>query len=498
MWCIKYTEGRELMSEISVLLSEYIHQKGYSIRALAKRLNIPAATLTKMCNGTRSPCNQKENIQRICDVLMLTPIQRERLNDALEKEILGEAHYTSRRSIKSLLESMNGFFLPERCNIANINLPPLAFAEKKSDVYSIVNAFFENAAAGNSLDVFFQPEDMVVLETLCRVVKSSPVKVRHIIVMASSDGKSGSVNAQNIDNVQKIQPLILYSNKKLNNYQPYYFYDRITRSSGNMLSFPNVFISDQGVLCCSADYTRAIYDTHPDKRRYGRRLFNSQISRCRPLITLYEDALQQIHRYSRMMAVGNHTDIFRTLSWQPCLLWSVTEQEVRGFLSEQLPFRQEYISSYLTYLRKIRERKYIQMYFTQEGLMELVTGGSIREIPDVCLAQEIPLQIRVDLLDRLLVETMAGHIQPHIVREEKMKIGRDAQMISYGADTIVLAALNHDDGNRVCFIEELSSNWSALDFLENLEHTDWILSVEETCSVIRQSIEHARASCVLE
>ena len=486
------------MSEFSVLLSEYIHQKNYSIRALAKRLNIPAATLTKMCNGTRSPCNQKENIQRICDALMLTPLQRERLSDALEKEILGEVRYTSRRSIKGLLESMNGFFLPERRNIASIHLPPLAFADKKADVYSIINAFFDNAAAGSALDVSFQPEDPVVLETLCRVIKSSPVKVRHIIVMTASDGKSGSVNAQNIDSVQKIQPLILDSNKKINNYQPYYFYDRITKSSGNMLSFPNVFISDQAVLCCSADYSRAIYDTHPDKRRYGRRLFNSQIARCRPLITLYEDALQQLHRYSRMMAVGSHTDIFRTLSWQPCLLWAITEQEVRGFLSEQLPFRQEYISLYLAYLYKIRERKHIQMYFMQEGLTELIMGGGIREIPDVCLAREIPLQVRVELLNRLLAETMNGHIQPHIVREDKMKIGRDAQMISYGADTIVLAALNHEDGNRVCFIEELSSNWSALDFLENLEHTDWILTVEETCAVIRQSIEHALAACRVE
>ena len=116
----------------------------------------------------------------------------------------------------------------------------------------------------------------------------------------------------------------------------------------------------------------------------------------------------------------------------------------------------------------------------------------------MCLAREIPLQVRVELLNRLLAETMNGHIQPHIVREDKMKIGRDAQMISYGADTIVLAALNHEDGNRVCFIEELSSNWSALDFLENLEHTDWILTVEETCAVIRQSIEYALAACRVE
>lgn len=486
------------MSEFSVLLSEYIHRKNCSIRALAKRLNIPAATLTKICNGTRSPCNQKENIQRICDALMLTPPQRERLNDALEKEILGEVRYSSRRSIKGLLEAMNGFFLPEQRSIASIHLPLLAFADKKADVYSIINAFFENAAGGSTLDVSFQPEDPVVLGILSRVIKSSPVKVRHIIVMAASDGKSGSVNAQNIDNVQKIQPLILDSNKRINNYQPYYFYDRVTKSSGNMLSFPNVFISDQAILCCSADYSRAVYDTHPDKRRYGRRLFNSQITRCRPLITLYEDALQQLHRYSRMMALGSNTDIFRTLGWQPCLLWAVTEQEVQGFLSEQMPFRQEYISLYMAYLHKMRERKHIQMYFTQEGLTELVTGGTIREIPDVCLAKEIPISVRVELLNRLLSAARAGRIQPHIVREDKMKIGRDAQMISYGADTIVLAALNHEDGNRVCFIEELSSNWSALDFLENLEYTDWILSVEETCLAIHQSIEYALAACVAD
>lgn len=39
------------MSEFSNLLNRYIHQKGYSIRSLAKRAGIPVATLTKLCSG---------------------------------------------------------------------------------------------------------------------------------------------------------------------------------------------------------------------------------------------------------------------------------------------------------------------------------------------------------------------------------------------------------------------------------------------------------------
>lgn len=75
------------------------------------------------------------------------------------------------------------------------------------------------------------------------------------------------------------------------------------------------------------------------------------------------------------------------------------------------------------------------------------------------------------------------------MRDEKLRIGKDAQLISYGADTILLASLNHQAGNRVCFVEELSANWSALDFMENLENTDWILSTDETCRIIQSVID---------
>ena len=477
------------VSEFSLLLNRYVHQQGYSIRSLAKLVDIPAATLTKLCNGTRSPVKQRDNIRRIADVLMLTPAQREKLYAALEKEIIGAENYTSRMMIKSLIEGMNGFTLTEQRALVRAKLPAQAFAEKQSDVYMLLRAFLENAALGASMDLMLSPDDPVVIESLCRMVKGSTVKIRHIVAMVASDGKTGRVSSQNIDSLSKIQPLLLGAAEKLNLYQLYYYYERTSAVSSNVLYFPNVLISERGVLQCSADYSRAVFTADGSTCKYYRRLFAHQVSNCRTMITIYDDVRQQLMRYSHMMRTVDPGDALRALSWQPCLLWALDPREVSELLAGDIPFRRDYLELYLPYLQKLQERRRIDLFFSQEGLVDFARGGSPRELPESFLDAPLPAAFRVELLHRMWKQVQAGRVYPRIVREEKMRIGHDAQLISYGSDTIVLSILNHQVNNRVCFIEELSANWGALDFLENLENTDWLLSVEETCEVIREVIE---------
>lgn len=197
------------MSEFSNLLNRYIHQKGYSIRSLAKRAGIPVATLTKMCSGARSPRNQKDRIDRIADVLMLTPAQRQDLTDMLEKEIVGAENYASRASIKALIEGMNCIVQPTQQSAVKTVLPELVMAEKRTDVYTLMRGFLENAAQGAALDVYLPPQDAVVMESLCRVIRGGTARVRHILALTASDGKMGTVDPHNLEALRRIQPLLL-------------------------------------------------------------------------------------------------------------------------------------------------------------------------------------------------------------------------------------------------------------------------------------------------
>lgn len=477
------------MSEFSAIFNGYIYQKGYSIRSLSKRLGIPASTLTKLCNGTRSPRNQKETIARVCDVLMLTPAQRENLYATLEKEIIGADVYTSRISIKKLIESMVATTLPEQRTAGNTVLPALAVADKKSDVYAILHTFLGNLSGNHTLELILPPDDPVVIEAVCRVVNSWPTRIRHILPLAASDSHTGKMNSQNIDSIQHVQQLLLGAGSRNETYQPYYYYERAGAGAGNLMQFSNVLISDFGVLQCSHDYSHAIYTANRTIQKYYRRLFTHQISLCRPLVSVCRDVYQQLTRYAHTMEAGNCNEELRVLSWQPCILWAVSQQEILHFLTPDIPFRNQYLELYLPYLEKLSRWKRIRLYFSMEGLIEFARTGTLREMPKGFLRTPLPVAFRVELLRRLLEHTRSGHVVLRIAREEKLRIGLDAQLVSYGADTIILSMLNHTAGNRVCFVEELSANWSALDFLESLENSDWLLPVEESCRLVQEVID---------
>lgn len=477
------------MSEFSNLLNRYIHQKGYSIRSLAKRAGIPVATLTKLCSGTRSPRNQRERIDRISDVLMLTPSQRETLTDMLEKEIVGAENYASRASVKALIEGMTCTVQPAQQAAIKTVLPELVMAEKRTDVYALMRAFLENAAQGSALDIYLPPQDPVLMESLCRVIRGGTARVRHILALTASDGKMGTVDPHNLEALRHIQPLLLDMSGRRDAYQAYYYYERTTTLSTGTMQFPNVMISEQGVLLCGADYSHAMYTGNPAVQRYFQRLFRTQLNGCRPLTRLCLGLREQIERYTSQMQAGDPKQPMLSLEWQPCLMWAVSEQEIQFFLPKNVPFRNEYLNQYLPYLRKIQQWEKAIFFFTRDGLEYFVQTGSLQEVPDDILAGPLPMNMRIELLRRMLEGARQGKVSPRIIREEKMHIGRDTQLISYGADTVLLASLNHLAGNQVCFIEELSANWCALDFLENLENTDWALSTEETCEIIREVVE---------
>lgn len=477
------------MSEFSNLLNRYIHQKGYSIRALAKRAGIPVATLTKMCSGARSPRNQRERIDRISDVLMLTPSQREALTDLLEKEIVGADNYDSRASVKQLIEGMTCIVqLTQQAMVKSV-LPDMVVVEKRTDVYTLMRAFLENAAQGSDLDVYLPPDDAVVLESLCRAIRGGNVRVRHILALTASSGKKGGVEAHNLEALYRIQPLLLDMSGRRDAYQAFYYYERTATLSTSPLQFPNVMISEQGVLLCSADYSHAIYNGSSPIQKYFHRLFRSQLSACRPLTRIFLNLRDQIGRYISCMQAGDPRQTLLTLEWQPCLMWAVSEQEIHQFLPKTVPFRDEYLNLYLPYLREIQQWDKIVLFFSREGLEDFLQTGRMQELPEDILDVPLPAFIRVGLLQRLLEAACQGRVEPRIVREEKLHIGRDTQLISYGADTILFASMNHLAGNQACFIEELSANWSALDFLENLTNTDWTLSEEESCSIVQSMLE---------
>lgn len=476
------------MSEFSNLLNQYIHQKGGSIRALAHRLGMPAATLTKLCNGTRSPRNQRANIEHICSLLMLSPSQITTLWNAFECELVGADVYAARISVKKLIESMAVSDSTERQVPVSHELPPIDLLDKQKDVYAILRSFLNNAAAqgGRQIDIIWAPGDPVVAEMLRVALRAYDIRVRHILPLTSSDKSTGQIDSANIDSIRCVMPMLLDSGASGSVYLPYYCY---TGRGSGLMEFNHVFISDSGVLLCMQDYSHAMFFANKEVQQYWHRLFTERLASCRALSVTEIGMEKQILHYAHLLDEAGDSDEMLSVSWQPCLLFYASPEMLARCLPPELLQRSGQFEFFVSYLKRLYTRKKRRAYFTQDGLLDFVKTGILRELPAELQKVAVPREVRRALLQKMLEDARAGGLMPHFARNDRFRIGRDAVVYYYGADTIAIGALNQHLGNAVCFIQELSTNWSALNLLESFDDIDWFLSEEETCTILQNIIE---------
>jgi hypothetical protein len=98
-------------------------------------------------------------------------------------------------------------------------------------------------------------------------------------------------------------------------------------------------------------------------------------------------------------------------------------------------------------------------------------------------------EMRRILLESLAEEGEKGNIFPHIIKEDCLKISPSTEIAYFGAETIMISSINNRENENVCFIEELSTCWSMIDFITFLEESDWVLTTGETCRKIHSIIQ---------
>ena len=477
------------MSEFSSLLSKYVRQNYVSIRALAQRLNMSAATLTKLCNGTRSPRNQRANVERICEQLMLSPAQTRALWELFDAEVVGADVYTSRISMKQLIETMSGSSASERCTPPSWELPKIALPEKQKDVYVLLLNFLNNAVAEGSgrIEMILSPENPVVIEEIRNALRSYDIKICHVIPLRTSDKSTGNIDAANIDNIRCVIPLILDAGSAGSRYEPYYYY---VHGTGSALDFSNILISDNGVLLCTQDFSHGMCFSNKELQQYWRRIFRDRLAGCRPLCTSFSQMEGQINYISNLLDESEGCEEFFYLCWQPCLLDYTTPDMIMQYMAADVPFDRDACAQGISaYMQRLGTRKNSRAYFTKEGLMEFVRTGRLEEVPEELVDGPLPVELRLRLLENMMAAAEQGHLQMHIAREERIKIGRDAALLYYGADTVAVAAMHYKFPRRVFYIQELSTNWSALNLMESFDELDWFFSAEETYAEIQKMIE---------
>jgi hypothetical protein len=486
------------MSIFSEYLKSLISEKDFTIRSLASLVDIPYPTLTKLCDGSRGIKKQKQNVLKIAAALMLTPDEKTELMHRFEEEAIGGELYRSRMNIKKLIENMTFEFEPTSYSPSDRKCRPFMTAESRTDVYSLMDNFLSNAFSGESgitaLDLLFRPSDPVIVEKLRQVLWGMPVAIRHIIPLKTAVNTRDRVCADNIQSVANIMPLLFNEANPRSSYQPCYFYDRYPHIGNNEMDLSNVMISRNrsggSVLLCSDEFDKAILVEEAQAWKFAMHLFAKQFSRCRSLSKKAKDLISVGMEYFRILESAGDNGDFYVISWQPCLQHCFRPEYVRIAGISNIPGQKQYLDWYFNeFSARLNRKKHYVNLFSEEGLIHFAKTGILFEIPTAYMPSGASPEMRRILLESLAEEGEKGNIFPHIIKEDCLKISPSTEIAYFGAETIMISSINNRENENVCFIEELSTCWSMIDFITFLEESDWVLTTGETCRKIHSIIQ---------
>lgn len=481
------------MSKFSSALSSLIQEKGETVRGIARRLGVSPSTLIKICNGSRSPRTQTQMLNRLYDILMLTPQQRKQLATAQQAALLGPGVYATRMALKDMIENMQPQASARFESLPICKMPAQRIAQTAGETGDLLSAFISSAARlSHKLDLALSVTQPSLLLDLRHALASTPVKVRQLQLLQTAESVQSTENAHNISCISALISLLLTQRCSGAAFDTHYYYGRGLFSNDNPLLLPNLLISPGQILCCSVDYTHAIYSRDDALYHYFSEEFEKQFRGSRSLAILDQNLQDQVARMVAALDSASGSRLLLALEWQPCFLYFMDKNLLYLLAKKHLPQARSLIDFYYNvFLKRLQLHPTYISYFTLTGLRDFIRTGVFRELPAEFADCVAPPEIRRALLQKMSAACRRGEIVLGVVREDEFQIPKNIQLISFGADTVILLYLDEAAGNHHCFLEELTTNVNVLDFLENFGTSGWVYPKEEGCRLIAQEIAQA-------
>ena len=130
---------------------------------------------------------------------------------------------------------------------------------------------------------------------------------------------------------------------------------------------------------------------------------------------------------------------------------------------------------------------------TEEGLDRILQTGRIQELPSE-LYSPLPKAYRVELLRRMIFCIHKGWYFPHLIKPQKFRCPRNLMFFVSDNQHLSCGCLHPVYGSISVTLHEKSIVYSICDFLEFLQETALIDSVEETEAILTQKLKELTES----
>lgn len=485
------------MSLYSDKLQSFIFAARISVAQLSRTSGVERSYIQKMLSSERIP-GDVTVLERLSDALMLTPAEKKQLRETYYISKMGEEVYYRRIQVKRIIEDADSyfqepdFFATPQTSLSHMeshsNLP-VQIIQGKASVIDWLHFFLSREASGpeSQLMAVLQPDCEAgnVFRSYCRLNRQ--LQVEHIVAF-QTETRYQTENRYNLSCMRELLPILLSCCR----YAGWFYY--ISSPSCQSSVLPFFIVGKRWVMTFSHDNEKAILFRENDAVLLYQRIFREMQEDCFPLFeteNLYPVQFWDHQRWRPMQQ-----DMCYSLQFEPCFGFFYSMDMVEKLLRQGLPNRQQILSFFKGRREQITlmaGTKRSTSFFTEEGLDRILQTGRIQELPSE-LYSPLPKAYRVELLRRMIFCIHKGWYFPHLIKPQKFRCPHNLMFFVSDNQHLSCGCLHPVYGSISVTLHEKSIVYSICDFLEFLQETALIDSVEETEAILTQKLKELTES----
>ncbi len=481
------------MTTFAILLSGHIHRCGYTNQTFAKLCGIDRTLLQRYISGQRLP-NSYEILGHMMERLRITPDERRELENAYERESIGEQRFAQYEIIRELLESFDGqaeenpFETAVQTNVdVHMESDHRIVHGKKEVLHWIWNVLNEETAQEQGeIYMIGQPGKKELDVMLQGCIQKESMTLHQLICISPDTTTEGATG--NMEMLRTILPILSQPVQ----YDLRFYYGNPQEHFNAMNILPNMLITHHFAAQFDTDFSSAYVSSEPKLRSFLFQKYRDMERQTRSFIVKHASVLEMIDYYQHLHPCDH------SLQLQPCLAYTLNAELLINVLKPETKQLNSTVTTLCSMMsdwaeHAVQDETYANRnFFTREGLHNFMDTGRILEFPSM-FYEPLPFAWRVKMLEALLDQLKSGLIEGYLVKEEYMRINSGLVLQLTGEDAVHFILNNPDGTQTVLGLRESGLVQIFREYMEYLKDGRFVETREDTIAWIQQQLEKYQA-----
>ena len=476
--------------------SEYFHNyvKTYhlSIPKLAQAAGINRSVLYRYITGERVP-QKLAIVQSLADAMCMNSEERSEFLEAYDRAYFGDDVVNSYLYMHALIKTLNN---ADYLNNPHIGLDEEYFSQAFSESdefvplkssHSIVTyamRLLENCK-DNRIMLLMQPTYAEIQNLLLPILGDKDVAVEQIVCFEKTLEKCYI----NLDILKYVLP----HSFNLKSYNVYYHYDNIDSHINKQTLFPNLILTDNGLLLFDYDMQEGFFSANFKFVRSLTERFEYFKKTCFTLLEKgnYAANIEQMNRELMIKEIG-------TIFNQPCLA-QCFDQKILNEAIFDYPEKESFVKEiFYRYgdwngLEMLDDNAIVDCIITcctKNGIRKFAEKGRIDEFPEEYY-RPLTISERIVILERVLILCEEEKCKYYVLRKDLL-MPENVQIYYAPTEKFVFFRHISKDNLRQINIKETSILNTVNNSMKYLEEKNLVLSQEEFKAFIKETIENLK------